>query len=342
MRFILVERQSHDRVDQEVAGRAHALAPERVLEALGSDLSGLARGEASRRARAVAAPRAPRAWRRVLGGLAEALTEPLQLLLIAVGVLSFVFGQVRDAVAIFVIICLVAGVEAVSEARARRALSDLRRLSSPRARIRRAGAAHSVAAAEVVVGDIVLVAAGDVVPADCRVLEADGLAVDESTLTGEPVGALKGPAAVEVDRDLAERSSVLYASTGVLAGSGVAVAVATGSDTELGRLGALAEAAREPATALQRSMAELARAALVLALAASVLVPVVGVLRGQPVQQMLLDGLTLAFATIPEELPILITVLVAVGGLAPGAPRGPVAPGACGRGGGLDHGGVDR
>ena len=141
------------------------------------------------------------------------------------------------------------------------------------------------------------------------------MATDESRLTGEPVAAAKGPEPVSVEAPLAERSSVLYAGTAAVAGAGEGVVVALGDETEIGRLGRLVAEAKEPPTPLQRAMAELARAALIVAISACVLVPLVGVLRGQPAHEMLLDGLTLAFATIPEELPILVTVLVALGGL---------------------------
>src|SRR6185312_11558039 len=138
---------------------------------------------------------------------------------------------------------------------------------------------------------------------------------DESRLTGEPLAAAKGREPVDADAPLAERSSLLHAGTAVVAGAGEAVVVALGEDTEIGRLGRLVREAKEPPTPLQRAMAELARAALIVAVAACVLVPLIGVLRGQPAREMLLDGLTLAFATIPEELPILVTALVALGGL---------------------------
>ena len=153
------------------------------------------------------------------------------------------------------------------------------------------------------------------IAADARVVEADGLATDESRLTGEPVGAAKGTEPVDADAPLAERSSLVHAGSAVVNGSGEGVVVAIGAETEIGRLGRLVEEAREPPTPLQLAMAELARAALIVAVTACVVVPLIGVLRGQPAREMLLDGLTLAFATIPEELPILVTVLVAIGGL---------------------------
>ncbi len=166
-----------------------------------------------------------------------------------------------------------------------------------------------------VVGDVLLVEAGSVVAADARVVEANGLAADESRLTGEPVAAAKGPESVDADAPLAERSSMLHAGTTVVAGAGEGVVVALGDETEIGRLGRLVAQAKEPPTPLQGAMAELAHAALIVAVTACVLVPLLGVLRGQSPREMLLDGLTLAFATIPEELPILVTVLVALGGL---------------------------
>jgi P-type Ca2+ transporter type 2C len=251
----------------------------------------------------------------VLGELGESVVEPLQLLLVAVGVLSLIFGELRDAIAIFFIIGLVSAVEAISEVRAKRALRALRDLSAPNAFVRRAGTVAAIPVDAVVIGDVLLVEAGSVVAADARVIEADGLATDESRLTGEPVSAAKGPEPVAADAPLAERSSLLHAGSAVVSGAGEGVVVAVGPDTEIGRLGRLVAEAREPPTPLQRAMAELARAALIVAVTACVVVPLVGVLRGQPAREMLLDGLTLAFATIPEELPILVTVLVAIGGL---------------------------
>ncbi len=250
-----------------------------------------------------------------LGEIVESVLEPLQLLLVLVAVLSAIFGELRDAIAIFSVIVLVSAVEAISEVRAKRALRALRELSAANALVRRAGVAVAVPVGALVVGDVLLVEAGSVVAADARVVEADGLVTDESRLTGEPVAAAKGPEPVNADAPLAERSSVLHASTAVVAGAGEGVVVALGDETEIGRLGRLVAQAKEPPTPLQGAMAELARAALIVAVTACVLVPLLGVLRGQPPREMLLDGLTLAFATIPEELPILVTVLVALGGL---------------------------
>jgi P-type Ca2+ transporter type 2C len=297
------------------ASPVHAEPLAVVWERTGSRPGGLTPEEVEQRPGTAAARTEGSPTMAVLEELVESVLEPLQLLLVAVGVLSAIFGELRDAIAIFAIIALVSAVEAVSELRAKRALRALRDLSAPNALVRRAGAVAAIPVDALVIGDVLLVEAGSVVAADARVVVADGLATDESRLTGEPVAAAKGPGPVAADAPLAERSSVLHAGSAVVAGAGEGVVVALGPDTEIGRLGRLVAEAREPPTPLQRAMAELARAALIVAVTACVVVPLVGLLRGQPARDMLLDGLTLAFATIPEELPILVTVLVAIGGL---------------------------
>ena len=297
---------------QDAVPARHAQSVEQVLRALASGPGGL--DETQARARRPAPERTRRRVPHWLEELGESLVEPLQLLLVAVGVLSAVFGEVSDAIAIFVVIGAVVVVETVSELRAGRAIDALTQLSAPTGRVLRGDSQAEVSVGELVPGDVLLVEAGDRVPADARVLAATGLRVDESTLTGEAQAVGKGPEPVPDPAALAERTSMLFAGTAVVAGSGRAVVTARGPDSELGRLGRLVAQEKEPPTPLQRALRELARAVLVVAVAASVLVPVVGVLAGRGVREMLLAGLTLAFATVPEELPILVTVLLAVGG----------------------------
>lgn len=293
-----------------------ALDTAAVLARTGSGPAGLTDAERARRLAAGGAnltegPRKRESWLEELG---EAVTEPLQLLLIAVAVLSAVFGQVRDAIAIGAVIAAVAVTETVTEVRASRAIEALREMTAPMARLIRRGRTAEVPAATLVPGDVLAVEAGDIVPADARVLSARGLRADESTLTGEAEPAGKTEHPVPEQTELAGRSSLLHAGTAVVAGEGTAIVVATGPRTELGRLGRLAADTREPPTPLQTGMRQLARAVLIAALAASILVPAVGLAAGQPWRQMLLAGLTVAFATVPEELPILVTLLLALGG----------------------------
>jgi len=153
--------------------------------------------------------------------VAESLAEPLMLLLLLVAVLSAIFGELRDAIAIFVVIVIIGAVEAIAEVRAKRALGALRDLSAPNALVRRAGVAEAVPVGGLVVGDVLLVEAGSLVAADARVVEADGLATDESRLTGYPGVAAKGADPVAADTPLAERSSLLHAGTAVVCVSDV-------------------------------------------------------------------------------------------------------------------------
>lgn len=249
-------------------------------------------------------------WQEVL----ESLLEPMQLLLIAVAVLSGVFGSLTDALAIGALVLVVVALESVSEIRASRAVDALRAMSAPTARVLGPSGVQSLPSADVVPGDVIMVEAGDVVPADARILVANGVRLDESGLTGESQSVGKAVTPVEADAPLAERHSMIYAGTAVVAGDATAVVVATGAASELGRMGKLVADTKEPPTPLQKGLAQLARVVLIFAIAASVIVPVVGVLAGQPWKDMLLTGLTVAFATIPEELPILIAVLLAIGG----------------------------
>lgn len=293
----------------------HTFALTEVLDRLGSAADGLGHVDAASRLDRIGpnqavSPKAERWW----AELAESLAEPLQLLLVVVAVLSAVFGEIRDAVAIAVIIVVVAGIETVSEQRAKRAIEALRQLAAPTARILRDDVVVICPVAEVVPGDVVVMETGDVVAADGRVLAGVGLRIDESALTGEAVAAAKSPNAVDRQAPLAERTSMVYAGTNVVAGEGRAVVTATGPTTEVGRLGRSVARERPPATPLQSAMAELSRVVLIIAIGASVLVPAVGVAAGRPVREMLLAGLGLAFATIPEELPILVTVLLAIAG----------------------------
>src|SRR3954449_2213723 len=312
MRFMAVATGDGSAVGH---GPAHAEPVDALWERTRSRPGGLTPDEVEQRRGPAAVRTEASPGGAVLEELAESLTESLMLLLIAVGVLSAIFGELRDAVAIFIVIVIIGAVEATAEVRAKRGLRALRDLSAPHALVRRAGGVTAVPVDGLVVGDVLLVEAGTLVAADARVVAADGLAADESRLTGEPGSAAKGPDPVAADAPLAERSSLLHAGSAVIAGAGEGVVVALAEDTEIGRLGRLVAEAREPPTPLQGAMAELARAALVIALACCVLVPLIGVLRGQPPREMLLDGVTLGFATIPEELPILVTALVALGGL---------------------------
>lgn len=250
-------------------------------------------------------------WREAI----ESLTEPLQLLLLAVAAAYFVLGETADAITIVVVILAVSAIEVVNELRGKRAVAALSKLSAPIATLLRDGRPIEVAAAEVVAGDVVLLGPGHRVPADVRLLDSAALRIDESSLTGESAAVNKDArAALAADTELAERCTMAYAGTLVTAGKARGAVIATGASAELGRIAGLVEQAREGRTPLQLEIRELARWLLWIAIGFSVLVPTLGALiADRPLKEMLLVGLTLAFATIPEELPILITIVLGLG-----------------------------
>ncbi len=295
----------------------HARPGSEVTRALGTDATrGLAASEAARRLAAEGSNTLDEGYQEPWWEEAkEALTEPLVLLLIGVAVLYALLGELEDALTIVIVILAVSGVEVASEARAKRAIAALRTLGAPTATVVRDGLPGELPTATLVTGDLVLLEAGDRVAADLRLVGTVALRVDESSLTGESVPVAKAAdAKLTKEAELGDRCTLAYAGTTVMAGKGRGVVIATGRATELGRIAGLTASAREPRTPLQVQMKQLAGWLVWVALAFSVVVPVLGVVvAGRPLQEMLLTGLTLAFATIPEELPILITIVLGLG-----------------------------
>jgi Ca2+-transporting ATPase len=247
--------------------------------------------------------------------LIDEIREPLILLLIFTGVMYAIWGRPIDAITIFLVITTLTLVEIMNERRALNAIEALNKLSEPTASVLRSGQRIEVPADRLVPGDIIAIEAGRYVSADARLVKTYGMAINESALTGESMPVDKEADSVLANETaLAERSNMVYAGTIVTRGRGVAVVIATGSSTELGRLAAAASAVKSPRTPLQKAMRELSRSLVWLALGFSVLVPVLGiVIAHQPVQLMLLSGLSLAYATIPEEMPIIVTMVLALG-----------------------------
>jgi Ca2+-transporting ATPase len=283
---------------------------------LGTNLDrGLKAEEAARRLRLVGPNRVGEVRDRSLWRLAlDQFRSLVVLLLLAAAMLATLLGQRREGLAILTALLLNAAIGFGTEWRARISLSRLRALLTPRALARREGRVVEMAAAELVPGDIVLLQAGSQVPADARLLQSPGLRIDEAALTGEsqPVDK-EATASLPAVTPLAERRTMVYLGTAVLAGSGLGVVTATGLATELGRIGQLVAMLGERTTPLERQVEGLGRRLIVLALAVCGLVAVVGVLHGQPLWLMLETAISLAVAAIPEGLPAVVAVALAAG-----------------------------
>jgi len=251
---------------------------------------------------------------RFLAILKEEITEPMILLLIAVGVLYSVLGSLADSLTIIAIITVLVLVEVWNEYRAKRSIAALKKLAPPTTLVLRNGQAREVQTAFLVPGDVILMKTGQRVPADARLLSSFGLEVDEASLTGESFPVAKDAATVlPSETRITEQVNMVFAGTVVNRGQAKALITATGVNTEVGRIAGLAKAAKEPKTPLQLSMKQLSKSLVWIALFFCVLVPVLGFLRGLQLEQMILTGLALAFAVIPEELPIIITMVLGVG-----------------------------
>jgi Ca2+-transporting ATPase len=231
----------------------------------------------------------------------EEITEPMILLLLLVGILYSIWGGFKDAITIFVVIILLVLAEVWNEYRAKKSIAALAKLTAPEARVVRDGQITTMRAENVVPGDVLVLTPGTRIAADARLYTSFSLQVDESALTGESLPQTKSA------------GDEVFAGTLVVAGEGKSKVSATGKNTKFGQISATAGEIRPPRTPLQLSMKDLAKKLLLVAVLFSVLIPLIGILQGKPWRTMILTGLALAFATIPEELPIVITMVLGLG-----------------------------
>jgi P-type Ca2+ transporter type 2C len=293
----------------------HALPASTVAAALGTEPGiGLTADEATARA-AMSGPNALEATRRepVWRMLVDAFTEPFVLMLAVAGLLAIAVGEVRDGLLVLVGLLPIVGADVVTEYRGERALEALRDATAPTARVRRDGRVAVVPAATLVPGDIVLLQGGDVVPADVRMVRADRLLVDRSALTGESIPEEASTEPDAEDAAITARRSIAYSGTSVVGGRGEGIVVAIGGATEFGRIaGSLASKERRRSP-LQRELDRLVRILLVVAVGLIVFTTGIGFLRGHPLGENVLAGVSSAIAAIPEEPPVLLAVILGLG-----------------------------
>lgn len=240
--------------------------------------------------------------------------NPLILILLASSVITALIKDPVDAVIIAAVVLINAVIGYLQESRAEKAIEALAQAMTTEATVVRAGEAQRISAAELVPGDIVILQAGDKVPADARLLRSRDLQVAEAALTGESVPIQKqADAQLPVEAVLAERSTMVYASTLVTYGQGTGVVTATGDDTEVGRISLLIAEAQELETPLTRKIAQFSRLVLYAVLALAGVTFAAGVLRGNPAIETFTAAVALTVAMIPEGLPAALTVTLAIG-----------------------------
>lgn len=236
------------------------------------------------------------------------------LVLIAATLISGMLGEVADAITILAIVLVNAILGFIQEYRAEKSLEALKQMAAPEARVLRDGQQLKIAAKDLVPGDILLLEAGDRVPADARLIQAVNLEVDEAILTGEsyPVRKQAEPLA-EDNVGLGDRRNMVFLGTAVTQGRAKAVVTATGMATEMGQIAEMMQEVEEEETPLQKRLAQLGKWLVLGCLFICAVVVITGVLRGEGLYQMFLAGVSLAVAAIPEGLPAIVTVALAIG-----------------------------
>lgn len=293
----------------------HTLPYDDVLAALSSSLDGLSDAKVAERQKTYGpnelqerAGKGP--WRM----LWEQFTETMILILIAAAVVSAFLGKGTETIAILVIVLLFVVLGFIQEYRAERAIAALKQIAVPRVRVRRNGELREISSRDLVPGDIVLLEAGNLVAADMRLLESANLRIQEAALTGEsePVEKHTRPLP-DPNLPLGDRRNMGYLGTVVTYGRGSAVVVETGMRTELGRIAALIQNVEQEETPLQKRLDQVGKTLAVVGIVAALLVLLVGVLRGEPAADMFLTGVSVAVAVVPEGLPAVVTITLALG-----------------------------
>jgi P-type Ca2+ transporter type 2C len=302
-----------EKVDKPV--NWHQIDPTEVLEKLQSSDMGLVSEEAHRRfehygPNELIEKKHKSLWMMFF----DQFKDFMILVLIAAAVVAGVIGDPVDTIAIAVIVLLNAVLGFVQEYRAEKAMAALKKLAAPSATVIRGGRPESITAERLVPGDLVILEAGNVVPADIRLIESAQLRIDEAALTGESAPVEKDTAALrEADLSIGDRKNMAYKGTLVTYGRGRGLVAATGMRTELGRIAALLQDQYEGRTPLQKRLASFGQKLAYAVLAICAIVFVSGLLRGEPPLLMLLTAISLAVAAIPEALPAVITISLALG-----------------------------
>ena len=293
----------------------HAITVEEVLLTLQTSAEGLGDAEAAARLKKYGTNELrQKRQKTILEMLKEQLTDPMILILFGASILSMFLKEWTEAIVILVIVAINATISIIQERKAANALEALKNMGAPSARVLRQGEESRIPAKELVVGDIVFLEDGYIVPADIRLIDTNNLKIQEASLTGESVP-------VEKDADilcpevspLGDRSNMAYSSSIVMYGNGVGVVVETGMKTEVGQIASFLDEQDEYDTPLKRKLNSIGMTLSFVGLLACITIFVIGSLYGRPWLPLLMTAIALAISVIPEGLPAIATIALALG-----------------------------
>ena len=241
------------------------------------------------------------------------INDPMIFILFLAASISILLREYRDTGIILAVIALNTTVGVIQEGKARKALEALKKMTAPVAIVKRDGMYRRIPADRLVKGDVVKLKAGNQVPADIRLLEVQGLSANESALTGESLPVIKSNAVLKKGLPIAERKNMAYMSTEIMKGSGEGIVVATGMDTELGKIAGMIQDVKQEMTPLQKRLGDLGKILSLVAVALCAGLFIIGVVQHRNLLQMLLLAISLAVAAIPEGLPAVVTIVLALG-----------------------------
>ena len=243
----------------------------------------------------------------------EQLNDPLICVLIVAAFVSFLLKEISDTVIIVAVVLLNAAVGVIQEGKAQKALDSLKKLTSPEAYVRRDGKIRKVAAAELSAGDLVILEAGMQVPADLRLTKTWNLKIEESALTGESLPVEKDAAFLAAgELQAGERKNEAFMSTMVTGGRGEGIVIARGMQTEIGKIASIIKTVPKEFTPLQKKLAELGKVLSVASVLLCVLLFAIAVLQKRNILEMLITAISLAVAAVPEGLPAVVTIVLAM------------------------------
>jgi len=248
----------------------------------------------------------------------EQMKNVMIIILLIAAIVSFVVAKIEnesftDSIVIFAVVIMNAVLGVVQEAKADKAIESLKKMSLPYIKVRRNGKIESIKTEELVIGDIVLIEAGDFVPADMRIIECNSIRVEEASLTGESLPVSKFIDVIREDTPLAERRNMLYSGSSVVYGRGEGVVTAIGMDTELGKIATMLTDTKESLTPLQKKMNEISKVLSVVVVIIGLAMVVLGVFQNNPILDIFMLSVSLAVAAIPEGLPASITIILSIG-----------------------------